>query len=179
MGKDGMNIVLIGYRAAGKSTLGNLLAQKLGWPLLDIDRGIEAKTGQTLKNLYEESGEEIFRDIESRVVHDMCSQDNHVIAFGAGSLTRPENQVMVRQNALVVYLYVPPEVLWDRIQNDPQSADTRPNLTRGGFQEVVEMLSQRDPIYRKCADLILDGTRPSQDLCEEIFAAYLAHTEPA
>ena len=69
-----MNIVLVGYRAAGKSTLGQLLSKTLGMPFLDIDRGIEQRIGkQTLTEFYREVGEEGFRPIETDVVVEMCS----------------------------------------------------------------------------------------------------------
>ena len=70
-----MKIVLVGYRAAGKSTLGLLLAQRLGWPYMDIDRGIETRIDKTLSEFYEEVGEESFRRLETEVVEEMCRKE--------------------------------------------------------------------------------------------------------
>ena len=167
-----MKIVLIGYRAAGKSTLGRLISQRLDWPLLDIDRGIEVRSGKTLKQLYEGAGDDHFRTVESEVVTEMCDQDRCVIAFGAGSLIRKQNRIAACTHSLVVYLEAPVEALWHRIQTDPHSLHTRPNLSRGGIEEVVEMLALREPVYRECADLTLDATLPPEHLAEKVIVAY-------
>ena len=168
-----MKIVLIGYRACGKSTLGRMLAEHLGWPLLDIDRGIEEKRpGWTLTDLWLSIGEESFRDIEGQVMREMCSRDECVISCGAGSLGRPENRVLACRDALVVYLEMAAEALWERIQSDPRSVTTRPNLAGGGFEEVAEMLGRRDPVYRECADLRVDATLAPEQMADIVIAEY-------
>ena len=166
-----MNIALIGYRAAGKSTLGQLLAQRLGWPCLDIDRGIEERSGKSIKTLYEEDGDLAYRDVESKVVATACQRDQCVIAFGAGSLMRSQNRTRARSNSMVIYLKLPASVLWDRIRADPGTAETRPNLSSGGLKEVQEMLELRAPVYRECANHILDGSRPPEQLAAEVLVA--------
>ena len=168
-----MKIVLIGYRACGKSTLGRELSARLGWPLLDIDRGIEqTRPGMTLTDLWLDIGDDAFRDIEADVVREMCRQDECVISFGAGTLGRPENRVHARRDALVVYLDMTTEALWERIQSDPKSATTRPNLAGGGFEEVVAMMETRDPVYRECADLVVDATLTPGQLAALVIAKY-------
>ena len=128
-----MRIVLVGYRAAGKSTLGQLLSKTLNMPFLDIDRSIEQRIGkQTLIEFYREVGEEGFRPMETDLVVEMCSANSATIAFGAGSLTLERNQQAATENSLVVYLQVPVADLWKRIQFDPSGNHTRPNLARGG-----------------------------------------------
>jgi len=168
-----LKIVLIGYRAAGKSTLGKMLSARLNMPYMDIDRGIEERIGeQTLKDFYQQVGEDGFRPLETAVVEEMCRHERIVLAFGAGSLMRQANQQAARRNSLVVYLQVPVKELWRRIQSDPTSGDTRPNLSRGGLIEVEEMLAQREPTYLDCADLVLGGTLPTEQLADDIVAAY-------
>ena len=168
-----MNIVLVGYRAAGKSTLGRLLPNTLDMPFLDIDRGIEQRIGkQTLTEFYSEVGEEGFRPIETDVVVEMCSSNRAVIAFGAGSLTREHNQQAATENSLLVYLQVPVAELWQRIQSDPSSDQTRPNLAGGGMEEVVHMLAQREPVYLACADLVVDGTEHPEAMLQRVVEAY-------
>ena len=166
-----MNINLIGYRAAGKSTLGRLLAQRLGWTCLDIDRGIEERSGKSVKALFEQ-GDQVYRDVESAVVASMCRRDQCVIAFGAGSLMRPQNRIWACRNSIVFYLELPAAALWDRILADPASPETRPNLSCGGLREVEEMLEQRAPAYRECADHVLDGSGTPERLAEEVLAAW-------
>ena len=166
-----MKISLIGYRASGKSTLGRELSRRLGWPLLDIDRGIEARCpGETLTELWLRIGDGPFREIEAEVVEEMCAGDECVISFGAGTLGRPENRGQACREALVVYLEMSAGGLWERMQADPRSASTRPNLAGGGFEEVVTLLAERDPVYRECADLLVDASLPTEQLADIVIA---------
>ena len=166
-----MKIVIIGYRGAGKSTVGQMVAQRRNWPYYDIDRGIEIESGKTLKQLYEGSGEKIYRDIEKQVVAQMCDGDARVISFGAGSLLNRQNQKWACHDSVVVYLQASAEILWRRIQSDPQSEQTRPNHCSGGLNEVILMLEKRAPVYLQCATLTLDATLPPEQLSERIIAA--------
>ena len=166
-----MKIILIGYRASGKTTVGRLLSQRLDWPYLDVDRGIEAHCGgRTIREIHEEDGDTFYRDVESAVTADLCRRDACVISFGAGTIMRPANQDHARRDSLVVYLETTAKELWRRMQADPDTLNTRPNLAGGGMAEVVEVLAQRAPVYRRCADLTLDATLPPQRLVELIAA---------
>ena len=166
-----MKISLIGYRASGKSTLGRELSRRLGWPLLDIDRGIEVRfPEETLTELWLRIGDPRFREIEAEVVAEMCAGDERVISFGAGTLGRPQNRRHACRDALVVYLEMSAEGLWQRMQADPMNASTRPNLAGGGFQEVVEMLARRDPVYRECAGLLVDASLATERLAGIVIA---------
>ena len=166
-----MHVVLVGYRAAGKTTAGRLVAERLGWEYLDVDRGIEAHCGLTIAEIFGRHGEPYYRDVESSVVAEMCSHDDAVITFGGGTLMRPVNQEQARRDGLVVYLEADAGELWRRIAADPASAATRPNLAGGGLQEVVTMLARRAPVYRANADLTLDATLPPEELADRIVAA--------
>lgn len=164
-------IVLVGYRASGKSTLGKILAQRLGWPLLDIDRGIEERIDTSLAEHYREVGEAGFRPLETEVVVEMCRQDDCVVAFGAGTLQTPVNREHACRDALVVYLKVSAQELWRRIATDPISAATRPDLSTGGLAEVIEKLAEREPVYEACAGLTVDATAPLEALADRVLDA--------
>ena len=163
-----MKVVLIGYRASGKTTIGKRLAECLGWPFLDVDRGIEEASGMTLSQLFQERGEPFYRNLENQVVTEMCSGNECVVTFGAGTIIQLQNQKLARHESLVVYLEATPEVLWHRMESDPNTINTRPNLSIGGYEEVVQMLSKRAPIYKKCADLICDATIDPEILSNRI-----------
>jgi shikimate kinase len=152
-----MKVILLGYRASGKSTVAKLVSDQLQWPLWDIDRGIELKSGLTLTELYQQVGENRYRQVESEVVAEMCANDSCVIAFGAGTIMQPRNERLAEVDSLVVYLKLSAEQLWQRIAADPNSATTRPDLSSGGIEEVVEMLARRAPTYERCAAMTLDG----------------------
>ena len=166
-----MHVVLIGYRAAGKTTAGRLAAERLGWEYLDVDRGIEARCRLTLTEIFQRHGEPYYRDVESSVVAELCARNGAVVSFGGGTLMRPVNQEHARRDGLLVYLEADAEELWRRIEADPASAATRPNLAGGGLQEVVTMLARRAPVYRANADLTLDATLPPDELADRIVAA--------
>ena len=166
-----MKIVLCGYRASGKSTLGKLLAKRLNWTYQDIDRGIELRSTTTLTEFYQRDPIR-FREVETEVVIEMCQRDKTVISFGAGSLMKERNQQAACDNALVTYLRASVEELWRRSEADPKSADTRPQLAGGGIEEVREMLGEREPIYLKCADLVLDATLSPDQLADAVIREY-------
>ena len=169
-----MHVVLIGYRAAGKTTAGRLAAELLGWAYLDVDRGIEQRCRLTITEILDRHGEPYYRDVESEVVAEMCAHDDSVVSFGGGTIMRAINQQHARRDGLVVYLETDADELWRRIEADPASAATRPNLAGGGLQEVVTMLAQRAPVYRANADLTLDATLPPRELADRIVAAVRA-----
>jgi len=163
-----MKIILVGYRASGKTTLGRLLAERLQWPLLDVDLGIEQRVSLSIADYYRQMGEEHYRELESRVVAEMCAHDECVIAFGAGTLTHAENQRLAQINSTVLFLSVPPEELWRRMPADPRTVSTRPNLRNGDFNEVVELLEERTNTYRAVADFEIDGTQSPERLVDVV-----------
>ena len=87
-----MNLVLIGYRATGKSETARLLAQRLGWEWVDADAEIEARAGKTIAKIFADDGEQAFRDAESRVVAELAVRDRTVLALGGGAVLREENR---------------------------------------------------------------------------------------
>ena len=97
-------VVLIGYRAAGKTTVGRLLAGRLGWSYVDVDRGIEEHCRLTIREIIERHGEPYYRDVESAVVAELCAGCERVVAFGAGTPMRAHNREHARRDSLVVYL---------------------------------------------------------------------------
>ncbi len=172
-----MNIVLIGYRGSGKSTVGPALAARLGWPFVDTDLIIEQRAGKTIREIFEHDGEPAFRDLESRVIAEVSASDRHVICAGGGAVLRPGNVAAMKRAGRVIWLTAPPETLWRRIQDDPRSRDTRPNLTgMGGCEEVRRLLEERIPAYRRAADLELDTAGQS---IEEIIQTILRNVDAA
>jgi shikimate kinase len=152
-----MNLVLIGYRATGKSETARALAERLGWDWVDADCEIEARAGKSIAQIFSEDGEPAFRDAESRVVAELAARDRTVLALGGGAVLREENRRALVDRGPVVWLTASPETLWRRIQGDPATGARRPNLTSaGGITEIIATLDARRPIYRQCADLEVD-----------------------
>lgn len=164
-------IVLVGYRGAGKSTVGPVLAGKLGWLFADCDDEVERAAGRTVAEIFHSEGESGFRDRESSALDDLCRRDRVVIATGGGAVLREGNRARMR-SGFVVWLTAPADVLYRRLTEDPTTAARRPTLSGGGFDEVTKLLAVREPLYRSAADLSLDtSTRSPDELAGDILSA--------
>ena len=184
-----MNLVLIGYRATGKTTLARCLAQRLGWDWIDADVEIERRAGKSISRIFAEQGEPAFRDLEAEVIAELCGPGAWgdglrgimgqgtqvadrplVVAAGGGAPLRAENRRAMRQSGQVVWLTATPDTILARMTGDATTADRRPGLTnQSPREEIVQLLSRREPIYRELAHLIVDteGKSPEQ-LADEI-----------
>ena len=156
-----MSIGLIGYRGSGKSTIGRRLADRLWQQFVDTDQRIVELAGKNIREIFEQDGEPAFRDLESKIVGEVCVQKEIVIAFGGGALDREENRNIIRESGIkLIYLRCEPPELLRRIQGDPETAQTRPNLTElaGGIEEIKTVLARREPIWRAMEAAELDVT---------------------
>lgn len=165
-----MNLTLIGYRATGKTTLARLLAGRLGWDWIDADVEIERVAGKTIAKIFSEDGEPVFRDIEVRVIADLTSRPNLVIAAGGGAPMREESRKAMRAGGSVVWLLASPETIHARMTGDETTATRRPSLTdRGPLDEILHVLSVREPIYREAAHVEVDTENKAPEfLVDEI-----------
>jgi shikimate kinase len=154
-----MNIVLIGYRGSGKSSIGKRLASNLWMGFVDTDTLIVERAGKSIREIFEAEGEAGFRQREAEVIAEVAARDNHVIAAGGGAILRAENVAAMKKNGKVVWLKATPEVLYQHIQADAQTTATRPNLTAaGGLEEVKMVLEKRTPLYEAAADVCFEVT---------------------
>jgi shikimate kinase len=169
-----VNITLIGYRGTGKSTVARLVAQRLGWQWIDADTRVEEVAGRTIREIFQAEGESGFRDRESAVIRELTAGDQLVIAAGGGAILRPENYRAIKLSGMVVWLVASPEMIERRLASDSTTAARRPALTSsGGLEEIRGLLSQREPLYRSCAGLIVETDRYSPDqVAEQIVQAF-------
>jgi shikimate kinase len=161
-------VCLIGYRASGKTTLAPLLASALGWRWHDCDRELEARAGESIAALLARAGEPAFRQAELACLADLLAGDQPlVLATGGGVVLRPENRAcLASRGGLVVYLAADAALLQQRLQ---RSAGGRPSLTGAGVaEEVPALLAVREPLYRACAQLVVDASRPADELVPAI-----------
>ncbi len=165
-----MNVFLIGYRGSGKTTVAAALAQRLGWPWLDADAELERRTGKTIKQIFAEQGEPVFRDLESDILANLVRLDRHIVALGGGVVLREANRRLLAGRGKIVWLQASPEMLQARICGDATTAERRPNLTgQGGLAEIRTLLAERTPIYASCADLTVDAeSRPADEIAGQI-----------
>lgn len=157
-------VALIGYRGSGKSTVGRLLADRVGGVFVDTDELVVRGAGRTIAALFESEGEPAFRDREAEAVREAFAMKPAVVSLGGGAVLRRENAARVRASATVFYLSAPPEVLFERIMGDARSAERRPALTAdAGIEEVRRVLAERDPLYRDTAHHVVDVTELSPE----------------
>ena len=143
-----MNLVLIGYRCTGKTTIGRVLAEKLAWPLVDTDPLVQDRAGKSIKEIVAAGGWPEFRRREREVVAAVAAADRQVISAGGGAILDPDNTRALRAAGKVVLLTAAPETIWDRMKADPKTLAERPDLTdAGGIAEVRRVLAERRETY--------------------------------
>lgn len=161
------SIALIGYRATGKSTVGRILADRLGWRFVDADQEIEARAGSTINRLFSERGEAAFRELEAQAIASLAGQPRTVLATGGGAVLREDNREALRRVGLIVYLATDPDCLVQRLRMDP--GDRPPLTDQGLLNEVREVLAVREPYYRALADLeIQTGSVGPDEVADQI-----------
>ncbi len=162
-----MNIVLIGYRGTGKSTVASLLASDLRMPQICLDEEIVRKAGRRIPEIVADHGWGYFRDLESEVTEDYGKRDGWVIDTGGGVILREKNVKNLQRNGTLVWLTAPPSVLIERIKDDTE----RPALKDGKtfLEEVAEVLEERLPLYRSAAHWTIDvSARSPAEVASEI-----------
>jgi shikimate kinase len=157
-------LFLIGPRGSGKSTVARLLAEQLHWQWRDADVELEKRHGQSIRSLFASEGEAGFRDKEAAILAELCRLSRHVLATGGGVVLREDNRDLLRASGRVVWLTADVDTLWRRLQADSSTAERRPALTVGGREEIAEMLRVREPLYRSCADFVVEtaGRSPAE-----------------
>jgi shikimate dehydrogenase len=149
--KRTQNIALIGMPGCGKSTVGSILAQKLGRPFMDIDAQIEAAAGKSIPEIFSEAGEETFRRLETRALSVEAKKSGIVLATGGGVVTRPENLDLLRQNSVIVYM---------KRELSELITDGRPLSQNVGIQALA---NKRLPLYEAWSDYAVQAeARPKQ-----------------
>lgn len=150
------SIFLCGFMGCGKTTVGRLLAKRLGREFIDMDKYIEEKENMTVSQIFEENGEDYFRDIEHQVCIELSEKENLIVATGGGALTYKRNVEKVQKNASVLFLSVPVKVISKRLKNDT----IRPLLQREDKEQaIIELYNKRLPLYTDAATIIVDGSQ--------------------
>ena len=164
-----MNIVLIGYRGTGKSTVGRLLASRLGRQLVSTDAEIVKRAQRTVPEIIAQEGWEYFRDLESDICRELAGHDQLVIDTGGGAILRTQNIDVLKKRGTLFWLTASVETIVKRIGSDNQ----RPSLTgnKSFVDEIEEVLQERMPKYQAAADhVIATDHRSVTQLVETILA---------
>ena len=160
-----MKILLVGFRGAGKTTLGEELANKLGLPFLDADREIEKKEGRTIREMVEKEGWPYFRKLEKDFLRGLLSKDNLVCALGGGAVLHEEEMEALSRESFIIWVKASLDKIKERILKDKKTLTQRPSLTGLSFEEELEKVyKEREPLYKKWAHLEVDTTEDNLKL---------------
>jgi shikimate kinase len=142
-------IVLVGFMGAGKTTVGRILARRLGVPFADSDLVIEESAGRPIRQIFAEDGEPAFRDLEHKIIADLLDGTDRVLALGGGALQRADTRDLLK-GVPVVYLRVSHAEAMRRVGGD----QGRPMLAR---PDAARLHAERDPIYAAAATATIDA----------------------
>ncbi|HEY0490346.1 MAG TPA: bifunctional shikimate kinase/3-dehydroquinate synthase AroKB [Telluria sp.] len=170
------NIFLIGLMGAGKTTIGRILARKLGKQFIDSDHEIEARTGASIPWIFEIEGEPSFRRREADVIRDLSARQGIVLATGGGAVLNPETRALLKERGTVVYLRANVNSIIARTSHDKNRPLLQTANPRGRLEELT---IEREPLYREVADLVIDTGRPNvQSMVHTILAQLEALSAP-
>ena len=149
-----INVALIGFMGSGKTSVGHVLAKRLGYSFVDTDMFIEKRTGRSIPEIFKNDGEEAFRRIESAALKEVLAGKGKVVACGGGIALREENRLELKQRAVVVYLKAGTQELFKRVGD---TGEQRPLLNvEDPEAEIGRLLKQREPQYESIADIAID-----------------------
>jgi shikimate kinase len=146
------NIILCGFMATGKSSVGRRLASLLDYEFLDMDAVIEKEEGMSIPQIFASRGEAAFRSLETNLVERLSFKQRCVVATGGGTIVNPKNLETLKRSGVVITLTADPRVILDRVG----SGEDRPMLAGGDkTARIAALLKERDAAYSK-ADMIVD-----------------------
>ena len=175
-------LFLVGYRATGKTTVGRLVAARLGCDFADADTHLAATANRSIRDIFRDEGEAGFRDRESATLERLATDEpwqHAVISTGGGVVIRPANRVHLR-GGFVARLTASAATIHARLVADAETLGQRPNLTPGGgLREVEALLAEREAWYREVADVTVDTEgRSPEAVADDIVSAYRRHSPP-
>ncbi|MDD5085834.1 MAG: shikimate kinase [Candidatus Omnitrophica bacterium] len=161
----GNNIYLVGMMGSGKTSTAKVLAERLSLAYIELDSLIEKRAGKTINRIFEEDGEEIFRNLESELLGEVAGERDQVISTGGGVVIRGENRARMRSSGKVIYLKGSVRVLWSRlrvVKDRPLLKVEKPEKRLG------EILKSRKAFYEE-ADFVVDtDSKKPEEIAEEI-----------
>mgnify|MGYP002623432708 CR=1 FL=1 len=165
------NVILTGFMGTGKTSLGKLLATKLGRPFIDIDKKIEQEQKLSIPKIFEQFGEAHFRELEKIAVKELSERRGLVIATGGGTIKDEENLRLLKSSGVLICLTTEPEEIFNRTVRRGE----RPVLDGGGeerLETIKKLLAERKKFY-DCADYEVDTTEWSpiqiiDDICKHL-----------
>ena len=163
------NIILVGFMASGKTSVGRALAERTGWTLVDADDVIVARAGKPIHRIFAEDGEPAFRDFESRVIAGLCAGERQVIASGGGSFVSDRNRDVMLAGGRVIFLSANPTTILRRVREEGAGGPIRPLLAVDDPEtRIAELLAQRTSAYAQAHHTIETDALTAAQVAAEI-----------
>lgn len=163
-------IILIGFRATGKSAVGKKLAEKIGYRFVDTDQILQDKLGCSISSFVDNNGWNSFRKHEAELLVELSNKSAIVVATGGGAVENRSAFQGFCENGFVVWLTAEKSTIFNRMQSDNKSQGQRPPLTSdNAIDEITKLLIRRTPLYQDHAQLQLATDRATiEQLCNQI-----------
>jgi len=150
-----LNISLCGMMGSGKSAIGKILANKLDYNFIDVDKMIEIEAKKSIKKIFEEDGEEYFRDLEEKITINILKYKETIVSLGGGAIINKKIRNCLKKNSYNIYLNVDVDILVKRLQY----SKNRPLIYKKNLKkELISLINNREKFYRK-ADLIVNNEK--------------------
>jgi shikimate kinase len=170
------NLSLIGFMGTGKSSVGRIVADTLGFAFLDTDAVIEARAGISIREIFEKQGEPAFRDAENQLVQELSHRTQTVISTGGGLPANDENLASLRSHSLVVCLWASAEKIYQRVKTQTH----RPLLNQpDALDQIRQLLAVRAPFYRRADVLVNTEFRSAREVATQVLHQFQAAHVPA
>ena len=162
------NIILVGFMGTGKTTIGRLLAEQTGMPLVDMDAQIEKYAEKSINDIFAQDGEPHFRALEREMTQRLSARSGQVISTGGGIVLNPDNISDYEESGLVVCLLASAEEILDRVKHD----NTRPLLAGDKQEQIIQLLEKRRPLYESISHKIDTTGLPPTEVAQKIIGLY-------
>ena len=164
------NLFIVGYRCTGKSSVGQALATKLGWPFIDTDSLVVSESGLSIKEVVDTCGWQAFRRLEHTALRQVCAMGRQVVATGGGIVLDAGNVELMKESGRIIWLRASPATIKTRMVQDQDSVAFRPALTsKDRLTEIEETLAKREPLYQGAMDFAVDADYHGVDeICDVI-----------
>jgi shikimate kinase len=168
---------LTGFMAAGKSTVGPILANTLGWEFYDLDKEVEKKSGLKIVEIFSQKGEDYFREMETGILKDLSLKDKIIISLGGGAIASKENFKIIKTTGKIIYLKSSPEIAYKRLRFKVD----RPAFVFEGeevpskekfLERINELLEARKKYYEQ-SDFIVDTDSQTVGKTVDIIAKFI------
>ncbi|NPV11858.1 MAG: shikimate kinase [Ignavibacteria bacterium] len=166
-----MNIVLIGFRGAGKTALAKILSEKLNMQLFSIDKMIEEKEGKRIREIVAEKGWQYFRELETQIIEQLADVENSIIDTGGGVVENPTNIDNLKKNGYIIYVQASLKDIKQRILNDPDRPKLNPTLDVE--DDLTVTYNRRIPLYEEYSDFKVNSSTTSLEKCADQIIEYL------